>query len=112
MNAGFIAYHYPYADYRDEFARHVAGVARVFRNTPGCLSADCWITTTPDGESVVSIVRTESPQALEAAFATLRSPETEQELEAELGASPPGSVDGTNTELFARPHVVHPLTGL
>lgn len=110
MKTGFIAYHYPYARYRDQFARQVEGVAQVFRNATGCLSADCWLAE--DGESVVSIVKMESPGALEAAFATLRSAETKEALEAEFGASPPGTVDGTNDELFVRPHVVHQIVSL
>ncbi|MFG3255392.1 hypothetical protein [Streptomyces sp. NPDC048172] len=110
MKSGFVAYHYPHAFYRDEFAPRVEAVARVFRTVPGCLSADCWLSH--DGESVVSIVTTESPEALQKAFATVRSEETRKTLEAEFGPTPEGEDDGTDTEHFVRPHEIHWLAGL
>ncbi|MEV6911702.1 antibiotic biosynthesis monooxygenase [Amycolatopsis sp. NPDC051071] len=65
MSVGFVAMHYPHADHHDAF------VARVRRDTPGCLSAECWVTAA--GDAVVSIARWESEAAQAASMQALGS---------------------------------------
>ncbi|HEX2313085.1 MAG TPA: antibiotic biosynthesis monooxygenase [Thermomonospora sp.] len=67
MKTGFVAFHYPDAAHREEFVARVQRVAEVFRQTPGCLAADCWLTD----DAVVSTVQWDSPEAQEAALATV-----------------------------------------
>lgn len=69
MKVGMIANHYPHAEYREEFIARVHRVAEEFRRTPGCLSADCWVS----GEAVVSIVQWESDDAFAASFAHVKA---------------------------------------
>ncbi|MFI9817778.1 antibiotic biosynthesis monooxygenase [Saccharothrix variisporea] len=69
MKHGMVAFHYPTPDHRDEFVARVRAVAEVFRSTPGCLSADCWLA--PDSGAVVSAVQWESEAASQAGFAAV-----------------------------------------
>ena len=55
MTVGFVAAHYPQPMHFDEFVARVHQVAGVLRSTPGCLSAECWVTA--DGDAVVSTAR-------------------------------------------------------
>ncbi|MFF4951777.1 antibiotic biosynthesis monooxygenase [Streptomyces chattanoogensis] len=69
MKVGMVASHYPHAAYREEFVSRVRQVGEVFRRTPGCLSADYWLSA--DGEAVISIVQWESEEASAASFAAI-----------------------------------------
>ncbi|ASU85382.1 hypothetical protein CDO52_23590 [Nocardiopsis gilva YIM 90087] len=69
MKVAMVASHYPHASYRDEFIARVQQVAEVFRQAPGCLSAECWVSA--DGEAVVSTVQWESEEARDASFAAV-----------------------------------------
>jgi quinol monooxygenase YgiN len=71
MKVGFVALHYPHADHRAEFVARVEHAVQQLRATPGCLSADCWLTI--DGEAVVSIAQWESEEAQAASMATARA---------------------------------------
>lgn len=70
MTVGFVAAHYPQPTHFDEFVARVHKVAEVLRSTPGCLSAECWVTA--DGDAVVSIAQFESDKAYAASFAAVR----------------------------------------
>jgi methionine synthase II (cobalamin-independent) len=52
MKVGFVAIHYPHISNREEFISRVQQATEVMRPTPGCLSADCWVTVA--GDAVVS----------------------------------------------------------
>lgn len=67
MKVAMIGHHYPHASHREEFIARVHQVAQVFRGTPGCLSAQCWLS----GEAVVSIVEFESDEAFTASLAVV-----------------------------------------
>ncbi|MCA6091134.1 antibiotic biosynthesis monooxygenase [Streptomyces sp. SCA3-4] len=67
MKTCLVAFHYPHASHREEFIARVRRVAEIFRRTPGCLSADCWVTD----EAVASTVHMDSAEALDAALATV-----------------------------------------
>ncbi|MGW4410832.1 antibiotic biosynthesis monooxygenase family protein [Nonomuraea sp. NPDC004702] len=67
VHVAMIATHYPHAAHREEFVERVRKVAEAFRSTPGCLSAECWLSA----EAVVSIVRWESDEAFAASLAAL-----------------------------------------
>ncbi|MFF3767442.1 antibiotic biosynthesis monooxygenase family protein [Streptomyces sp. NPDC001922] len=67
MKVGMVASHYPHATHREEFIARVHRVAEEFRRTPGCLSADCWVSD----EAVVSIVQWESEEDYAASFAAV-----------------------------------------
>ncbi|MGW6056982.1 antibiotic biosynthesis monooxygenase [Streptomyces sp. NPDC055189] len=69
MKVGMVADHYPHAAHREEFIARVHRVAEEFRRTPGCLSADCWVSD----EAVVSIVQWESEAAFAASFAAVKA---------------------------------------
>jgi quinol monooxygenase YgiN len=69
MKVGMVANHYPHAAYREEFISRVHRVAEEFRRTPGCLSADCWVSD----DAVVSIVQWESDDAFAASFAAIKA---------------------------------------
>lgn len=68
---GMVASHYPYPAHREEFVLRVQRVAEELRRTPGCLSADCWVSA--EGEAVVSIVHWESEEAFAASFAAVKA---------------------------------------
>jgi quinol monooxygenase YgiN len=70
MKVGFVAVHYPDSRHLDELIARVKRAVEVMRLTPGCLSADCWVTV--DGDAVVSTGQWESDQARTASFATAR----------------------------------------
>jgi len=70
MTVGFVAAHYPQPAHFDEFVARVHQVADVLRSTPGCLSAECWVTA--DRDAVVSIAQWESDEAFVASFAAVR----------------------------------------
>ncbi|GAU66966.1 hypothetical protein SSP35_04_00450 [Streptomyces sp. NBRC 110611] len=59
MTVAMVAHHYPHPAHRAEFITRVHQVAEAFRRTPGCLSADCWVSD----DAVVSIVQWESAEA-------------------------------------------------
>lgn len=69
MTVGMVGVHYPEPTHFDEFVARVQRVAEAFRSTPGCLSAQCWVTV--DGEAVVSTVQWESDEAFAASFAAV-----------------------------------------
>jgi len=71
MKIGFVAIHYPHISNREEFISRVQQAAEVMRPTPGCLSADCWVTVA--GDAVVSTAQWESEEALVSSFATARA---------------------------------------
>jgi quinol monooxygenase YgiN len=71
MKIGFVAIHYPHISHREEFISRVQQAAEVMRPTPGCLSADCWVTVA--GDAVVSTAQWESEEALVSSFATARA---------------------------------------
>jgi quinol monooxygenase YgiN len=70
MTIGFVAVHYPEPTRFDEFVARVRQVAEALRLTPGCLSAECWVTI--DGDAVVSTAQWESDEAFAASFAAAR----------------------------------------
>ncbi|BAU83981.1 hypothetical protein SLA_3067 [Streptomyces laurentii] len=69
MKVGMVAHHYPHPSHREEFVARVRRVAEVFRQAPGCLAADCWLSA--DGEAVVSTVQWESEEARDASLVSL-----------------------------------------
>ncbi|MFH8406842.1 antibiotic biosynthesis monooxygenase [Streptomyces sp. NPDC018019] len=71
MKVGMVAHHYPRPAHREEFVARVHRVAEEFRRTPGCLSADCWLTA--DGDAVVSVVQWESEEASAASLAAVQA---------------------------------------
>ncbi|SHG23928.1 putative quinol monooxygenase [Streptoalloteichus hindustanus] len=71
MKVGMVAYHYPHAEHREEFIARLHQVVEFFRRTPGCLSADCWVTA--DNDAVISTVQWESEAAFGASFAAVRA---------------------------------------
>jgi quinol monooxygenase YgiN len=71
MKVGFVAIHYPHISHREEFIARVQRAAEVMRLTPGCLSADCWVTVA--GDAVVSTAQWESEDALASSFATAKA---------------------------------------
>jgi len=71
MKVGFVAIHYPHSAYREEFILRVQRAAEVMRPTPGCLSADCWVTIA--GDAVVSTAQWDSKDAQASSFATARA---------------------------------------
>jgi heme-degrading monooxygenase HmoA len=71
MKVGMIGTHYPRASHREEFISRVHQVAEVFQRTPGCLSADCWLSGV--GDAVISIVQWESDEAFAAGFAAVEA---------------------------------------
>ncbi|NUT99675.1 MAG: hypothetical protein HOY78_47455 [Saccharothrix sp.] len=94
MKYGMVAFHYPTPDHRDEFVARVRAVAEVFRSTPGCLSAECWLA--PDSGAVVSSVRWESKAAFQTGFAAVQA----------------ADVDVTFDERESRPREIHRLTSV
>lgn len=70
MKVAMIGSHFPRAAHREEFISRVQRVAEAFRATPGCLSAECWLSA--DGEAVVSTVQWESEEAFNASFAAVQ----------------------------------------
>ncbi len=71
MKVGFIGIHYPHIPHREEFISRVQRAVEVMRPTPGCLSADCWVTVA--GDAVVSTGQWESEEALASSFATAKA---------------------------------------
>ncbi|MFD1931281.1 antibiotic biosynthesis monooxygenase family protein [Nonomuraea mangrovi] len=69
MKVGMVASHYPHASYREEFVSRVHQVAEEFRRTPGCLSAECWLSE----DAVISIVRWESEEAFAASLTAVQA---------------------------------------
>jgi quinol monooxygenase YgiN len=70
MTFGFIAAHYPQPTQVDEFVARVHKVAEFLRSTPGCLSAEYWVTA--DGDAVVSMAQWDSDEAFAVSFAAIR----------------------------------------
>ncbi|NLU65951.1 antibiotic biosynthesis monooxygenase [Streptomyces sp. HNM0574] len=64
MKVGIVASHYPHPEHREEFIARVHEVAAAFRQTPGCLSAECWYSAETD--AVVSTVQWQSEQSRDA----------------------------------------------
>ncbi|WP_244943607.1 antibiotic biosynthesis monooxygenase [Streptomyces inhibens] len=71
MKVGMIASHYPHPSHREEFISRVHRVRKEFLRTPGCLSADYWVSA--DGDAVISIVQWESEEASAASFAAVQA---------------------------------------
>ncbi len=71
MKIGFVAIHYPHISSREEFISRVQQAVEVMRPTPGCLSADCWVTVA--GDAVVSTAQWETEEAMASSFATARA---------------------------------------
>ena len=71
MTIGFVAIHYPRIAHREEFISRVQQAAEVMRPTPGCLSAECWVTVA--GDAVVSTAQWESEEAMGSSFAVARA---------------------------------------
>lgn len=71
MKVGFVAIHYPHTSHREEFISRVQRAAEVMRPTPGCLSADCWVTAA--GDAVVSTAQWVSEEALTSSISTARA---------------------------------------
>jgi quinol monooxygenase YgiN len=71
MKVSMVASHYPHPSHHEEFVARVQQVRSVFRQAPGCLAADCWVSA--DGKAVVSTVQWESEEARDASFASLRA---------------------------------------
>ncbi|MEW9522139.1 antibiotic biosynthesis monooxygenase [Streptomyces tubercidicus] len=69
MKVGMVASHYPHAAYREEFIARVHQVCEVLLGTPGCLSAECWMSE----DAVISIVQWESEEASAASFAAVEA---------------------------------------
>jgi quinol monooxygenase YgiN len=67
---GMVAVHYPHREHREEFLGRVRHAVEVMLPSPGCLSAECWMTVT--GEAVVSIGSWESEKAMAASLAVAR----------------------------------------
>ncbi|MFI6772688.1 antibiotic biosynthesis monooxygenase [Nocardia sp. NPDC050412] len=70
MTVGFVAFHYPRPEDFDDFVARVRKVGAVLRSVPGCLSADCWVTT-DGGDAVVSTGQWEFDEAFAASFAAV-----------------------------------------
>ncbi|MEU8685868.1 antibiotic biosynthesis monooxygenase [Streptomyces sp. NPDC048611] len=71
MKVGMIASHYPHAAHREEFIARVHRVREVMLRTPGCLSADCWLSA----DAVISMVQWESEEAAAASMAAVEAAE-------------------------------------
>ncbi len=71
MKVGFVGIHYPHISHREEFISRVQRAVEVIRLTPGCLSADCWVTVA--GDAVVSTAQWESEDARVSSFATAKA---------------------------------------
>jgi len=71
MKVGMVANHYPHASHHEEFISRVHQVAEAFRRTPGCLSADCWVSA--ESDAVISIVQWESEDAFTASLAAVKA---------------------------------------
>jgi len=71
MKVGFVAIHYPHMSHREEFIARVQRAVEIMRLTPGCLSADCWMTVA--GDAVVSTVQWESKDAQASSFAAAKA---------------------------------------
>ncbi|MGX4733752.1 antibiotic biosynthesis monooxygenase family protein [Kitasatospora griseola] len=69
MSFGFVAYHYPKAEYVEEFVGRCHQVREVLTRQPGFLRAEVWVT--PEGDAVVTTGEFESPQAFQGAFAAV-----------------------------------------
>lgn len=71
MTIGLVAIHYPRAAHFDEFVARVQRAADAMRPTPGCLTAECWVTTARD--AVVSIVQWDTEAAQASSFAAAKA---------------------------------------
>lgn len=69
MKAGLVAFHYPSDAHRAEFIARVQLAAEIMRPTPGCVSADCWVTE----DAVISTAQWESDDARASSFAIARA---------------------------------------
>jgi quinol monooxygenase YgiN len=67
MSIGFVAVHYPQPAHFQEFINRTMQAVQAIRPTPGCRSADYWVTA--EGDAVVTTGRWDSAEALEASFA-------------------------------------------
>jgi quinol monooxygenase YgiN len=67
MSIGFVAVHYPGPAYFEEFIGRAMQAVRAMRPTPGCQSADYWVTA--EGEAVVTTGQWDSVEALQESFA-------------------------------------------
>ena len=68
---GFIAFHYPKPEHLEEFVDRTRQVRDALQASPGCLSAEIWVTS--DGDAVVTNARFETPQELQEALAAGRA---------------------------------------
>jgi quinol monooxygenase YgiN len=71
MKMGLVAIHYPHPPHYEEFISRVRQVVEIIRQTPGCLSADCWVTVA--GDAVISTAQWESEEALTSSFAAAKA---------------------------------------
>ncbi|MFE7532518.1 antibiotic biosynthesis monooxygenase [Kitasatospora sp. NPDC057542] len=69
MPFGFVAFHYPKPEYVEEFVGRCHQVREVLAAQSGFLRAEVWVTS--EGDAVVTTGEFESPQAFQAAFATV-----------------------------------------
>ncbi|NMM91956.1 hypothetical protein B2J88_48125 [Rhodococcus sp. SRB_17] len=70
MAVGYIVFHYPASGGLEDLVIRVRQAVDALRSTPGCLTADCWVTH--DNDAVVATGRWESDDALAASFSTCR----------------------------------------
>jgi quinol monooxygenase YgiN len=70
MTVCLIGVHYPRADYFSEFVKTVRTASDRLLGTPGCLSAEWWVTT--DQEAVVSVAHFTSDEAVSTARVKVR----------------------------------------
>ncbi|MFI7061635.1 antibiotic biosynthesis monooxygenase family protein [Kribbella sp. NPDC050124] len=71
MQSGFIAFHYPKPEHLEEFVDRTRQVRDTLQASPGCLSAEIWVTS--DGDAVVTNARFATPQELQQALAAGRA---------------------------------------
>lgn len=69
--SGFIAFHYPKPEHFEEFVDRTHQVRDALQASPGCLSAEIWVTS--DGDAVVTNARFETPQELDQALSAGRA---------------------------------------
>ncbi|MGI8695738.1 MAG: hypothetical protein ACR2JQ_03690 [Mycobacteriales bacterium] len=70
MSIGWVAFHYPKPEYRDDMIRRVHAAAQVLIEVPGCPDVHCWETV--EIGAIVASGRWESNEARQAGFAAAR----------------------------------------
>lgn len=74
-----VAFHYPKPEHRAEMIQRLQRAIEVFRTTPGCLGAACWLEQGGDG--IVAIARWESRERSRASFAALAAAKVDWEFD-------------------------------